>query len=408
MTHRSLTAFIHHATTFPKELQIFSATAVLYRTAESIFLIALPVFFYKQALSIPLISALPATDFQKGMLAIVLYHLLPRLVYLAVFPLLLASLKKLGLGKSMTLGLALSVGMMGAIILIPTQPWLFFILPFLRTGSLFFFWLPYHLFLATEAKINQVGRQLGTIEFFIKLAALLAPLLGALISSSFGFGTTFLVSTLLFVAAASCALTLPNISTKQSWSWRSFFQMWGTPRERLNFVAAGGLIWESIGVSVFWPLFLSIQYASMTAAGYFYALAGFLSLLFTYLSGWIYDHRKKPSFFARVLGSALSLLWIPRLLWSRQPVAIVATDVSDNIVGGMYMTVFFSSLIHQARNHEIYTFYANYEVVVSLTIVMGCLATLFLLFTSWSWSALFLSFLFAGLLSLTFRFSKRE
>lgn len=408
MHQRSLAAFLHHSASFSKELRVFTISAILFRTAESLLIIALPVFLYRFANEIPGFSALPFSDFQKGVLAICLYLMLPRILYLAVFPFLLKALKLLGLAKSMTLGFLFATLLMASITFLPQMPELFYILPFFRFASLFFYWLPYHLLLSTETKITQVGRQLGTLEFMVRLSGLLAPLMGTLISAHFGFSSTFLLSISLFLLGAIFASGLKNITTKHTWSWSDFRALWSRPIERLNMIAAGGLLWESIGLGVFWPVYLSLSYQSITAAGYFLATAGFISLLFTYLSGWVYDHRKKPSLFARLLGTGLSLLWIPRALWSHSPFVVVAADVSENILGSMYTTVFSSSLIRQSRKNNIFLYYANYEVTVCLTMIVGISAVLILLFTTWSWPALFLSFLGAGLLSLTFRFAKRE
>lgn len=398
---------LHRPEFFPAKLQWFSAMVTLFRFAEALLLITGPVAIYRWHSLIPGINLLPFGEFERGMIAVIGFYLLARVFHLFFLQIFATVLAHLGLSSSLIIGLFLHMLCYFAFTLVPQFPWVFFLLPLLRSLSLLFYWMGYHLFFSSEADLSKLGREIGAQEFLGRVATLLAPLLGALIALATNFSVVFLFAGVFYILAALCAFKLPNRKTRQTWNWSIFHQFLtkelGATRLALS---VAGLSWETTGIGLFWPLFLTLELNSMRSAAYVLSAASFFALVLTYLSGWVFDHRKRSSLIARTTGLFLSLLWLPRLLFANIPMALVMTDSADRILGGMYGTFFQASYIWQARHHSIFQAYFHYEAIVTLSLIVGYCFTLIALFVSPGWDILFVSFFLAGLLSLLFRFSK--
>lgn len=382
--------------------------ATLHRSAEALTLVTLPVFLFQQGPQLPLINDLPFSHFQLGILTMSLFYLLPRVVHLAALRWVFPIIGRIGTHLSLALGLFFSALSLVLLSFLPQFPWFFFLLPFARAGWLLFYWLGHHLSFASEVKLSTLGKECGGLEFFVKLGAIISPLIGVFTTTLFGFQANFGLAIFFFVAAAVCALNLPALHTKQYWRWQDFHKFLRSPLQRVHALAIAGYIWEAVGISIFWPLFLALTFQNLKMAGYVLSAAGFLSLIFTLLSGWVFDHRNKTNAFARLSGSVLALLWLPRTLAQTTPLALVFIDATDYIAGGIFTTLFSSSLIWKARQATIVRYYGNYETTISLALIALLSGVILLVLTTWSWTALFLSFMLAGFLSLTFGFSRRE
>lgn len=398
---------LHRPDFFPAKLQWFSAMVTLFRFAEALLLITGPVAVYRWHSIIPGISALPISEFQRGMIAVISFYLLSRVAHLLLLQPFAKILARMGVSTSLILGLFMHMFCYLAYSLVPHFPWVFFLLPILRSLSLMLYWIGYHLFFSSEADLSKLGREIGAQEFIGRVATLLAPLLGALIAVATNFSIVFLTAGVFYVLAALCALKLPNRKTHQTWNWSIF---WNFLRNDTGAIRLGlsvaGLSWETAGIGLFWPLFLTLELQSMRSAAYVLSAASFLALVLTYLSGWIFDHRKRSALIARATGFCLSMLWIPRLLFATTPVALVMTDSADRILGGMYGTFFQAGYIWQARHNSIFQAFFHYEAIVTISLIIGYTFTLIALFVIPGWEVLFISFFLAGLLSLLFRFSK--
>jgi hypothetical protein len=398
---------LHRPDFFPAKLQWFSGMVTLFRFAEALLLITGPVAIYRWNNIIPGINSLPVSEFEKGMIAVVGFYLFSRIFHLLFLEIFAKVLAKIGVSYSLIIGLFLHMVCYFAFSLVPNMPWVFFLLPFLRSLSLLFYWLGYHLFFSSEADLSKLGREIGAQEFVGRVATLLAPFLGAIIAVATSFSVVFLAAGVFYVLAGLCALKLPNRKTRQIWSWNIFRTFLnkdaGAVRLSLSVV---GLTWETTGIGLFWPLFLTLELNSMRSAAYVLSAASFLALVLTYLSGWIFDHRKRSTLIARSTGLLLSFLWLPRLLFSHIPMALVMTDSADRILGGMYGTFFQAGYIWQARHGSIFQAYFHYEAIVTISLIVGYVFTLLALFILPGWNILFVSFFLAGLLSLLFRFSK--
>jgi hypothetical protein len=145
---------------------------------------------------------------------------------------------------------------------------------------------------------------------------------------------------------------------------------------------------------------LFLTFERLEAVGYILTSATLLSLMFVYISGWVFDntsHRRSIRLFT---GGVTGLLWLPRFVLLSHPLTLVLNDSVDRVVKGIYSTVFLTLVVLRARQEEIYVFMINREIVISLSTMLLLIAFSVALWFNAPWQFLFGSFATASLLSL--------
>jgi hypothetical protein len=340
----------------------------------------------------------------RGLAVILLYLAGSRLLNLLLSPVFAHTLKRLGIVHALILGQLT----MPLSFLLFTQmdrsPWLVLgVLMLLRAVDLGVYWTAHHIFLSSELKLSHIGNSIGVFTFLTGLATIVAPLLGVLTASAVNYQTVFLIGMVIQLASIVFLLGVPNIHTRTLWHWSDFRHWLRGPGARSTAATIGGQIWESIGMSFIWPIFLFINLNNLNSVGYILSAAAFLAWLLSYFAGVSFDHRQIKTPLRVGSGALLGLLWFPRWFFAAFPIMLVFIDAIDKISCSVYDTVIYASIVVEAKSTGVLLFFMNRQVVISLVESMGAIFFLLLLHFTWNWPFVFLSFLLAVLSSVHYR-----
>lgn len=387
---------------FPSDLKHFLTGAFFARLGNSLLMIAGPVYLYTIAEHIPALQQLPLGNMERGLLFVVLFLLGERLLNLLLTPFLTQVISRIGLMNSLVLGLFFTIIRFASYSFFVQAPWLILVAIICTALSVVLYWIPYHTFFTTEVKTHAVGHEVGSMEFLMKLAAVIAPLLGALLSARVGFTATVLGGITAYVIASLFYLTLPNWHLKTQWSWTDFRLWVQYPTTRALPLGLSGFMWHEIGMEMFWPLFLFFTFEHIETVGYIISSATLLSLMFVYLSGLVFDHHKNNRW-QTMSGLFVGVLWLVRMGLSHSPLALVFTDALDRLSFSVYGTLFNASMLLHAKGERVYLFYINRNIAITLFLLVACSLCVVLILIGWSWNVLFLTFMAGTLISLVVR-----
>ncbi len=397
--------FSHHSLrlhwpphTLPPALRGFLVHIFLQRVAEALLTIATPIALFEYGQHLPFLNRFFADPTKTGILAVMLFFIIERLTLLLFTAPLTKVFQRLGVAHTMVLGQLLLTSSLVLLPLIPLTPAWYLVAAALRGPGIFLYWVGHYTYFNSVAVPRHLGKEVGALEFLTKLATIIAPLLSAVLIVRFGFWSAFLTSAVLLATAAVTLFIIPNYQTRLDWNWSRLSQSLRQPYYRKIALSIAGFAWEGIGFNLFWPLFLFIAFGRIATVSYILSGATLLSLLIVYLTGTFFDAHHSSRRLSALTGIGLGIIWLPRILFWHFPLALVATETADRLLAGVYQTLFVVTLFAHARNENIFRFYVNREIILSLTVVIGFGLGIILLVLSWNWSLILLSFI-AGILA---------
>lgn len=387
----------------PLQLRSLFLARFFFNIGQAINLIAGPLWLFTAGQNYPLWTHLPLESWGKGLLTVLLFLIGTRVTQILFSSWIVTLLKRLGFTYALILGELLTIVRFLPALWMNEYPVLLFLTMVISGFAVHLFWTSYHVLFTTEAIEPEIGTEVGSLEFIVRLAQVISPLVSAFTIVTFGYSATFAVSAIFFLISICVLFQLPNYRSQAHWSWQSFWQWLRRRDHRRLLTSMGGFAWEETGFDIFWPIFLLLSYGRLESVGYVLSGATLLSLLLVYLSGWVFDHRRNSQHWIHTSGLLTALLWIPRAFFIHSPVIIVLNDAIDRLVHGVYGTLFYASVVWRARGRDVLHFYINREIAISFTTIVGSILTIVLLFMSWSWSIIFLSFMVGIFISLLFR-----
>lgn len=403
MPLRSIFNSFNRSHYLPPHLRDFFLGAFFVTLAQSFLFISARIFLFEASIQTPQLQLVGLGEIERGLLGVILYFFIERGFMAGSLPLIGKAIQRLGFSFSIIAGITLNIISLVLLTLVPVSLWALLASSAIGAWAIGLYWISYHTVFTAEMVIPKLGRQVSTMEFLGKLGQLMAPLLGAFLSAYFGFASVILVSSLFFVISFTFFLRLPLLKVQQTWNWNTF-RKWIMKKGTLfNAVALGAFQWQSIGVVIFWPVFLFISFGRIESVGYIISASTFLSLLTIYFAGWLFDTKTEKRFLEQSAGVVLGLLWIPRLIFTAFPLVLIFNDALERIVGGLFNTYFTASILTQARATHAFHYHLNREAIISFTTTTMCLIFLTMLFLGWSWTTLFASFMLASFVSVLLR-----
>jgi MFS family permease len=362
-----------------------------------------PIFLFQLAPKIPLINQVFPDDIRTGFFFVISFFLAERIAVLLLAPLV----ARLPISKNIRLALTVGQGLIFLIVVLYTfveaHLWILALLPILRALNLLWFWTSYYVLLASELDLEKVGREMGSLEVLSKIATLLGPLVGVLLVPFISFNGVFWIGSLFFFLSVLSLLWLPTLHIRTVWKWSDFGEALQTSAGRKQMIGLGGTVWEEVAMIIFWPLFLYIFFQkNMVSAGYILTGATFTSFIFIYLSGWIFDHRKRKSHWELGSGGILAGLWLLRGLAFQFPLFTIVTEIIDKVAGGVYFTLFTSLVILRIRANNAIVYAYNREIAFAFAQIVGSISLYLVLFLNLHISWMFVSFFVGGALGLLF------
>lgn len=386
----------------PKELRGYFAHIFAQRTADALLLIATPVALFEFGPRLPFITRFFSGRLEIGLLCVLLFYIIERLTLLVLARPLSELFHRLGLSHTMMLGQFFKIAFLLTFPYVQLFPGLFFAAAVLQGIGTFLYWTGHFAYFSATIKPDHTGEEAGVLEFLTKLAMVSAPLAAAWLVVTFGYQSVFLSGALLAAASACLLLLIPNYRTRLKWRWRDFSANLRRKDYRKTALGLSGYAWEEIGLNTLWPVFLFVTFGRITTVSYILSGATLLSLLLVYVSGVAFDKHRSGRVQAAA-GLFWGLLWLPRALFFQFPIALVATETLDRLLSSVYGTLFSATMFIRSKQSNVFVFYVNREIVLSLTLVTGFSLAVLLLAIGWNWSLVFLSFLAGALASLSLR-----
>jgi len=253
-----------------------------------------------------------------------------------------------------------------------------------------FYWPGYHANLATWMKDGERGREVSSTIAIEAVVTSFAPAIGGLIITFAGFGTLFvLVSVLIMVANIPLLLT-PESFEKRNYSYggalKRVFQLRLLPKFLSYFGYA-----EQIIAMVIWPIFIVIVLPSVLTVGALVSAARLVNVLVTMYVGRLADDGDSRHVLASgVVFTAGS--WLFRI-FAATGLGIFLTDsyyrVAKSMVVVPHLSLLYSHAYHEGNIMDEVVFR---EMAISTGIVVGLLTSLLMLalFPANPWTPIFI------------------
>lgn len=336
----------------------------------------IPIYIYKRVIEGVFASFLPSAGVSQALLAIALYFGIYRLATLLTS--LLAAKIGTRFGHRATLFIShVALGLNVLLLFFShTHPLLIFAAALFEGVQVSFFWPSYFTLVARRALKKHLGEDLGLIQFLLKLAALVSPVLGGLVITIFGFHNLFLVGVALVILTTSM-VALMHPEPEQDTVSLGELRNWLKEKAFVSQAISYGGRYINDATLVLWPVYIFILLGSVVSVGYLYTLSLFLALLLTFFGAVYVDRAKtrKPFYLSGVI---LSALWMFRIgvgnFWQ-----IILLDTADKLTADFYSLCYDTFCLRRGRGDEAYSFFMYREIIVSFSALLfwGLVALLF-------------------------------
>lgn len=293
MLHFIMSFLPHHMKRQVKELFIFTT---LIDFALALVTIFEPIYLYKIG---------------YGLNQIMLFYFIVYILYFVIIPFGAKFSHRFGYELGMFVGSLFFIAFYVSLFFIDTYPVLFFISPIVFAIQKMFYWPAYHANFARFSDKEEQGKQISVVTVATSIVFILGPVLAGFIISQWGYGTLFIVASILFLSS-----NIPTLMTRESFKITSFsykkaYQDLFSLENRKSFLAYIGFGEELIAVIV-WPVFISIVIVNIFDLGLVVTLATFVTTLVVFYIGKLTDSRNKRKILS--LGSYIyALSWFFRI-----------------------------------------------------------------------------------------------
>ena len=360
---------------------------LLYNIADQMIGFFLPLFLFGIGSTLAVFSWLHVAPFVSGILFVVMYYALQRAVVLfTIFP-LSRLMYRLGYVWSMVIGTLFLCGNFIGFYLAKTDP-RFITLSFICGGiDMVLYWVAHDSLFAHEICVKEIGRGVGALAFLTKLIQIAVPAVSGLIivfsgyDSLFRIGIVFLLLSCIpfFFIPHTRIHALPKVRELLSWLRESRFQKFA--------VAQVGTYMDVIAL-LMWPIYVLIVVGKIERVGYIFSLVLFLSLVLTYITGWVVDHKRGKKAFL-TSGTIVSLNWAVRL-FARGVWDIIGIELIAKLAGSVYSACYDSFLCKRSKGNSVFAFYIYKEFLLSIDALLLWAAVFILFLLPVAWTSIFL------------------
>ncbi len=146
------------------------------------------------------------------------------LIRFLVRPLSILLSQKIGLKRSIIFGVLVNSGIFFALSKVTgINGWLVFYMVYLALCDIFY-WLPYHSYYSTAGDNADRGKQVGVLFGLVTLLSMVAPLIGGILISQFGFSTLYIFATSVMLVSLVPVFFLPDLSPGSTMTFKNAFK----------------------------------------------------------------------------------------------------------------------------------------------------------------------------------------
>lgn len=381
-----------------RNLRLLYITRILKDLVNKISIFFLPIFLFELGKSSSLLSFLPVTEFQKGMILLSGFIFFAKIISLLLAIPLAQMIRKYGFQRAFTYSYFFRLICFCALFFSPQMPLLLPIAIITDAIQSNLFWNTYHTILSKHTLRMNMGKDLSIIQFFLQTVAVAAPALAGILAQTFGLEVLFLFGIVGTLVAFVCTL---EMTFEHDSSTVSFAELrrWLSERtyEKFALGQAGKYIHDSI--LFLWPLYLYLFLGSVEKVGFLYTISLFLVLIVTIFFGIFIDlsKSKKPYYLS---GGILSALWILRAQ-TFHVFGFMLIDAVDKLVSNFHWLYFDVLYLKRGKGRKALAYFVYGEMIHNfVTAIFWLLFCIFFLFST-DWKG-FLIFGAVGVLMSTF------
>ncbi len=356
---------------------------LLYNIADQMIGFFLPLFLFGIGSKLAVFSWLHVAPFVSGILFVVMYYALQRAVVLfTLFP-LGKLMYRLGFVWSMVIGTLFLCGNFVGFYLARTDP-RFITLSFVCGGiDMVLYWVAHDSLFAHEICIKEIGRGVGALAFLTKLIQIAVPAVSGLIIVFSGYDSLFRIGIVFLLLSCVPFFFIPKTRIQAPPKFHELMAWLREPRFRKFALVQVGTYMDVIALLI-WPIYVLLIVGKLERVGYIFSFVLFLSLILTYITGWIMDHKKGRRMFV-ASGTIVSFTWIMRF-FIRGVWDIIGIELVEKLAGSVYSPCYDSILCKRSKGKSVFAFHIYKEFLLSVDalVLWGGVFVLFLLPVAWT------------------------
>lgn len=309
------------------------------------------------------------------------WFILQNLVTLVLFFVVPFFVQRFGFVKTMFLRLAFLLTSLALLYNLRDLPWGFYPVSILTGAQIAFYWFSVHVIFAKSTDDKALGEQVGNFFALPMLVGLFVPLLGAGITTLFGFKVLFVVSGVTYLASVLPLLFVGKIKVEARINLPTIISYC---RRYKKYFGAEVLL-NAIGEIEGWllPIFIYLTFKNIMSIGIVSAFAGLGAVLFTLLVGKFSDKIDKKKIL-RVGALAMLFIWLARFVAESQIQFYVLSILAGFFI--VMITVPFTSIIYRnAKDSHVEDFVIFREIPVAIgRVLLYCFALLVVAQIKWT------------------------
>ncbi|PIZ57264.1 hypothetical protein COY23_01560 [bacterium (Candidatus Torokbacteria) CG_4_10_14_0_2_um_filter_35_8] len=254
--------------------------------------------------------------FGRSIIAPLIFYASINFLYAIFLPLGVRVMSKIGLKRSMSLGLIFRFLYFLCLFLLEKDSLLVIPAVLCLTIHDLLYWVPFHSDIARFTNKKNRGKEMALYQAVQIALAVVAPIAAAFIITRFGFPVLFLFAAVLVLISGLPLIITPRVYETFTFSYKGTFKELFSKENRRNFIAffASGIEGKIGGVV--WPIFIFILLAGqITKIGFLSAAIVFVTLVSSLIMGrFIDEHDTKKIIRLSTLFYALA--WIVKIFIS--------------------------------------------------------------------------------------------
>lgn len=199
----------------------------------------------------------------------------------------------------------------------------------LGTVNVSFFWYPMHIWFARHSDGKNTGSNVGSLFAWPQVSALVAPIVGGVIATGFGFKALFGLSMLIEVLTVIPLMYLPEHFPKVSFDFIRLKQLVKKYPQYIRLELGENIREELDGI--IWPIFVYLTLKNIMSVGAIASLMAVGGIMFTFIMGRFTDKISKHKLINYGLFLTL-IVWAVRI-FSKDPSFIYYSTLIAGLAG---------------------------------------------------------------------------
>jgi MFS family permease len=326
---------------------------------------------------------------------VLFFYLIVYVVYFFTIPLGAKFARRFGYEASMATASIFTISFYLTLFGIGSYPNLFWVAPIFYVISKFLYWPAYHSDFARFSSDGHQGRQVSNLRVLRSIVWIVGPLLGGVLLKFFGFGSLFVVASVVILLSNVPTLITKEKFTPNTFSYFGAYKRLFAKKNRTKLLAHWGYGDELI-VMVIWPIFIYVIIGDFLKLGALMSISVALTSIVSLYIGRLTDRRGGKNILR--YGSIIQFFgWLFRIL-TRGILGIFLADAYSRIAKQAIDIPFISETYEVAQDTSVMkriVFFEMALIVGKVLAILGCLLLL-QIFTP-GWNAVFV---LAGVMTL--------